>query len=168
MAITYRIRAEAAYYKTTIDRYDQQRPRYLRYSTQYGIAGLILAIIWASMTPPLTEQVIFQSLAIAAIVAIGSVFITKLGILWRFKRRTDFMQEHEVVVSEDGISAVAPHVKSSWTWPAYPYSVRFRDGILLMRKGAIRWLPDTAIMDGDASSATTLVASKTTLRRMDR
>ena len=165
MSITYRILANAAYYKTLMDRYDQQRPRHLRYSTQYGIAGLIFAAIWALMTRPLTQQVIFQSFAIGALVAIGGAFITKIGIVWRFSRRADFGQEHEVVISEEGVAAVGTHVESKWSWPAYPRSVRFSDGILLMRKGVIRWLPDTAIVIGDATAATAMVESKTTLRR---
>ena len=165
--ITYRIRPDEAFYKTTIDRYDQQRPRYLRYATQYLLAGLILATIWVTMTRPLTEQVIFQSLAIAVATAIGGVFVTKLGILWRFKRRFDFGQEFDTVISDEGIKATGAHVQSTWTWPAYPCSVRFRDGILLMKKGAIRWMPDAAIISGDADSATALVSANTAMRRLD-
>lgn len=167
MTITYRILANAAYYKTLMDRYDLQRVRWQKFSFQYTALGLFIAAVYFLMTPPMTEKSFVYSLAIGAFVAYGSLLITKLGLFWRLSRRPDFGQEHEVVVSEEGITAIGAHVKGNWSWPAYPDSVRFPDGILLMRRGAIRWLPDAAIANGDARTATALVASKTTLRHLD-
>jgi hypothetical protein len=46
----------------------------------------------------------------------------------------------------------------------YARAVRFPDGILLLRKGAIRWLPDRSLETGSVDEAMTLVRSKLPLR----
>ena len=100
----------------------------------------------------------------AVVLTVGMVAVTKIGVLYRFKRRADFGAEVVVTVSEAGIASSGRHAQGSWGWQAYPRSVRYPDGILLLRRGVIRWLPDAALQNGTAADATALVKSKTVLK----
>jgi hypothetical protein len=162
-SLVYKFRADAAYYRTTMDRYYAQRPFVFRLPMQYGIVSLVAVgfVLWN------TESISFMSVGIVLIVAIlltgGMVAVTKIGILYRFKRREEFGAEAIVTISETGITASGRHVQGKWEWQAYPRSVRYPDGILLVRRGVIRWLPDHALQDGTPADATALAKSKTVL-----
>jgi hypothetical protein len=164
MEIVYKFHADAAFYRTTIDRYYGQRPLLLRLPVQYGIFGLVLigVVLWSAKSISPTLVVIAVSAAVAII--FGLVELTKLVILRRFRRRADFGTEATVIVSEAGIASSGRHVEGRWEWRAFPRAVRFDDGILLLRAGVIRWLPDAAIQTGTPRAATALVKSNSELR----
>jgi hypothetical protein len=69
------------------------------------------------------------------------------------------------MVSSEGLFASGPHVQGKWNWPAYP-AVRYSDGILLLRCGVIRWLPDSALLVGTPTDATAVARSKSVLREL--
>jgi hypothetical protein len=162
--IVYKFSADAVYYRATMDRYYRQRPLPLRLSSQYGIVSLVAFGLFLMAQDSLSPAVVVASGIIAIAVMLGLVALTKWGILQRFKGRAEFGTEATVTVSEDGISATGLHIQGKWAWPAYPRAVRYSDGILLLRAGVIRWLPDASIQVGSAESATALIGSKSALR----
>jgi len=166
MKISYNFRIDTAYYKCVVDRYYRQKPILLHLPVQFGILGLIIAAWLTLATKASTGSDALVPLVVGASVFVAGMFVTRMGILLRFKSRAEFGQEVAVVISDDGVEASGQHIQGKWQWAAYPRSVRFADGILLMRAGTIRWLPDAAIQNGTADNATALVASKTNLRRM--
>jgi hypothetical protein len=160
MRITYTFQTNPAYYRTVIDRYYQQLPFLLHLPVQFGILALFVLAFFAW-----DGRIIAGGLVSASVFLIG-ILATKSMLLLRFKHRADFGQEVVVTISDRGVEAKDQHVEGAWQWAAYPRSVRFPDGILLSRAGAIRWLPDSAIQEGVAELATSLVASKSILRRV--
>jgi hypothetical protein len=164
MEISYRHRTDIAFYRTLIDRYYRQRPFLLWLPVQFGIVGLIAAAFIFGLSSGRIFSTLFIAVAAGLLICFGGVYLTKMGILLRFKSRADFGKEATVVLSDGGIASHGDHVEGKWAWAAYPRAVRFPDGILLLRRGVIRWLPDKDIQSGDAKDATELVACKSTMR----
>lgn len=166
MDITYKILIDTGYYRTVINRYYRQRPFIFWPPVQFGLVSLVSAswLLWALQAPWINK--IAAALIIAAVLFVGGVFLTKWGILQRYMHRAEFGSEATVALSAAGIVANGPHIQGKWEWAAYPHSVRFLDGILLLRPGAIRWLPDAAIQGGTVDESIALIASKTDLRRI--
>ena len=158
MRVVYTFRTGPAYYRVVIDRYYEQLSPFLRLPVQFGILSLIVATWCAWKVNP------FVGALTGLLVFVVGVSATKLGLLLRFKSGADFGQDLTVTISHNGLEAKGNHVQSEWQWTAYPRSVRFPDGILLLRTDAIRWLRDAAIQDGSADQATSLVESKSTMR----
>lgn len=167
IALTYKFHMDAAYYRTVIDRYYRQRPVLLQLPVQFGfLAAVVICIyLWNAASLRAAGGV---ALLIGVLILIGGVQLTKLGILRRFKKHADFGSEATVILSGDGVAASGPNGQRKWAWSAYPRSVRYTDGILLLRAGVIRWLPDLAMKQGTPDEAIALVASKTSLRRIGR
>src|SRR5258708_6552544 len=105
MEITYKFRADIAYYRAVVDRYYSQRPFLLRLPVQYGIFSLTVTglFLWGM------DSASQEALAIAAIIAVaivaGMIFLTKMGILYRFKNGAEFGADATVLISEEGVSA---------------------------------------------------------------
>jgi hypothetical protein len=158
MQINYSFREDPAYVRTVIDRYYRQLPFLFRLPVQFGILGLVLGAWCAWTIDPLS------GVLIGTFVFVIGLLATRVGLLMRFKRRADFGQDVAVTISDEGVEAKGLHVQGTWQWAAYPRSVRFSDGILLLRAGVIRWLPDSAIREGTAEEAVSLVGSKSILR----
>lgn len=162
--LIYQFRADAAYYRTIIDRYYGQRTFMLRLPVQYGIIALaILGIFLGTRRSP-SRASVGIAVGAALLLTAGMVAATKIGILHRFKRRADFGAETTLTVSREEITSSGRHAQGRWGWQAYPRSVRYPDGILLLRRGVIRWLPDAALQQGTPADATALVKSRTVMR----
>ena len=168
MDITYRMVVDPAYCHAIIARYYRQRHFLLWLPVQFALPLVPLVGVWiyGQQINASWSTTVGMLLLVWPVVAIACVYVIKWGILQRLRSKDDFGNEVTMVVSEDGISAHGQHVQGKWAWAAYPRSVRFPDGILLLRRGAIRWLPDSAIQTGDAKEATNLVGSNTVLRHI--
>ena len=166
--LVYKFRADAAYYRTLIDRYYGQRVFLLRLPVQYGIVSMVIVGAFVGYKGLFTRTAIGMGTLAVALLTSGLVAVTKSSILWRFKRRADFETEAMVTLSRDAISSSGPRAEGKWGWQAYPRSVRYPDGILLMRRGVVRWLPDSALQEGTPADATALVQSKTVLKEVGR
>jgi hypothetical protein len=162
--LVYKFRTDAAYYRTIIDRYYGQRSFLFRLPVQYGVVSLAIVGFSLWMKGSYSRTAVGVAAIVAVVLTVGMVALTKIGVLYRFKRRADFGAEAVVTVSEDGIASSGRHAQGSWGWQAYPRSVRYPDGILLLRRGVIRWLPDAALQNGTAADATAFVKSKTVLK----
>jgi len=166
MEVTYKFRVDAAYYRTLIDRYYQQRPFPFRLPVQFGFLAFIVGGAFASVEDAPFGFKVAIAVIVAALVFFGGVALTKWGIYQRFRHRADFGTEATVTMSAVGLVASGLHVEGKWDWAAYPRAVRYSDGIMLLRRGVIRWLPDAALLIGTAEDATALARSKSVLREL--
>ncbi len=166
MKVTYKFVVDAVYYRTLIERYYRQRPLFFRLPVQFGLLALFTSggfLVGIESPLEIKGPV---ALAFGAMVFFGGVVVTRWGIFQRFRYRADFGADVTVTMSPDGLVATGRHVEGKWAWAAYPRAVRYSDGIMLLRSGVIRWLPDSALMLGSASEATTLVRSNSDLREI--
>lgn len=164
--LMYRFRGDAAYYRTVIDRYYGQRPALLRLPMQYGILSLAIVGAFLGFMGLWTRTAVGVGLLVVVALVVSLVALTKISILLRFKRRGDFGAEATVTVSKESIVSSGRNAEGKWGWQAYPRSVRYPDGVLLMRRGVIRWLPDSALVEGTPADATSLVKSKTVMKEI--
>jgi hypothetical protein len=133
---------------------------------QFSILGLLSAsaVIWAVQPSLPTAAEIF--LVIFVLTVAFGVIATKIGLLLRFKWNLEFGSSVNVVLTDNGLNVTGRDVQSAFKWAEYPQSVRFYDGILLKKRGAIRWLPDAGIRSGTPNEVTKLVAAKTSIRHI--
>lgn len=166
MSIEYHVKGDAAYFRTVRDRYYQQRPFLLRLRTQFSVLGACLVLPWAYawVTDAPWKDGAELGIPVGIVVAVGSLYLAKALILARLRARGK-NSEGTVTLSEEGVTGRGQHGSTLQYWTSYPRAVRFFDGILLLRGGVIRWLPDSALQNGTAEEATALVATKTQLRR---
>jgi hypothetical protein len=166
MDVTYKIHINADYYRTLIDRYYEQRPFVFRLPVQFGFLALVAASLFVSAMDGSVGIKVAIALIFAALIFFGGVAVTKWGVYQRFRYRADFGTDATVTISEMGLVADGRHVQGKWDWAAYPSAVRYPDGIMLLRRGVIRWLPDSAIVVGKPEDATALARSKSAIREL--
>jgi hypothetical protein len=164
--LVYKYRADAAYYRRVIGRYYRQRTFLLRLPMQYGVVSLSIVGAFLGFKGLWTRSALGIGMLVVVALTAALVALAKAGLLWRFKRRGDFGAETTVTVSKEAIVSSGRHAEGKWGWQAYPRSVRYADGILLMRRGVIRWLPDAALQEGTPGDATALVKSKTVMKEI--
>jgi hypothetical protein len=106
----------------------------------------------------------FGAVNIGAIAIPSSVLLTKKAIFLKYRVRPSFDSEACYSLADSG-GTIQQHVgETRFPWSIYVRAVRFPDGILLLRKGAIRWLPDRSLEIGSVDQAMALVRSKLPLR----
>jgi hypothetical protein len=162
MEIRYEWHSDQRYYSTVVDRYYTQVPLFFRLRSQ-------AIVIWIILTGPLLliEDLDLRAkeiwVTLVTAFALAFTLLIRWGITLKYRLRRSFgsettftMNANEVVVT--GVGA------GHFPWTVYRRAVRFSDGILLIRAGAIRWLPDTALTEGTASDALEIVRQKMPLR----
>jgi hypothetical protein len=167
--VNYKINVDDAYFRSVINRYYRQRPFLLRLTSQFSILGACLVVPWvyALVTSADWKHGAIVGIPINILVAVGAHYLTKVLILDKL-RWSGHSTEGTVVLSEEGVTVLGQHGQSIQYWTTYSRAVRFSDGILLLRRGVIRWLPDSAIERGTGEEAAELVASKMAIRRLDQ
>ncbi len=164
MDIKYQYLCDTAYFKVAIDRQYQQGPWLLRLPIQFGLVGVGCAVLFLALWGMSDPKVVLLIVVICGVLAVSGVWVTKFGLMTKFRSRQGFGTEAVTLLSEDGVGVGNAEHQTVVAWSTYPRAVRFPDGVLLKRPGAIRWLPDSAITFGSVAEATALVASKTSLR----
>jgi hypothetical protein len=161
--VAYKWRFDTAYFTTTIDRYYKQRPLLLRLPVQFTLAWLVCVLAYWSTGVALKD---FAGWAIVAGVVVipAGILLTRQGILLRYRLRQSFGTDVHFSMRESCVSISGTSQDGRYPWTAYTGAVRFVDGILLLRRGAIRWLPDGALQEGTAEDATRLVSSHVKMR----
>ena len=166
MTVTYKLLLDKRFYRTAVSRFYKQRPLWRKFSVRFSLLLIlfigVLAYAWKTNAEWLT--IAGWGFAFWMILSVSGFFFTKWSMVQRFKRRTDFNTEATVLLSDEGISVRGRRAKSELEWAAYPGAARCSDGILLVRKGVIRWLPDASIQDGTPKDAENLVKSNSNLR----
>jgi hypothetical protein len=169
MTLHYKYLFDSAYCKAVIARFYRQRPLLLRLPVQFAIPVTGLLWIWSSWHKLHASWPNVIALIVAAVAAIAvGVYLAKIGVLRKLKRNSEFGLEVTITISAQGLTASSANGRREYVWSAYPRSVRYADGILLMRGGAIRWLPDASLQDGSPEQAIDLVRSKSKMRDLRR
>lgn len=164
--LVYKFSADAAYYRTIINRYYAQRALLLRLPVQWGVVSLAVVGAFLGFKGSFTRTAVGIGMVVVILLTASLVALTKISVFYRFKRRADFGSETTLTISKEAITSSGRHAEGRWGWQAYPRSVRFPDGILLLRRGVIRWLPDSGLQQGTPADATALVKAKTVMREV--
>jgi hypothetical protein len=166
MNAIYKFEPDAHYLRTLIRRYRQQQPLLLRPEGQFAIVILMLlgVSLYGRVIAAPWQSVVNVTLLIAVVVSVASIpFISHMAQR-RAESRANPKATITVTLSEGGIHGAGPTATTELDWQAYSRAVRYADGIMLIRKGSIRWLPDAALQDPVPDVAIKLVSSKLPLR----
>jgi hypothetical protein len=135
-------------------------------TAQFGLLALIIVGTFLSLVAAPIGFKVGSAVIVFALVFFGGATLTKWSVYRRLRHRADFGRETTVTMSAGGLVASGAHAEGNWNWAAYPRAVRFSDGIMLLRRGVIRWLPDSALVVGTPTDATALTRSKSALREL--
>ena len=166
-SVVYKWRYDASYYKTVIDRQYEQLPIIFRLPVQFALAWLLCVAVYVAMMNAPLLNIAGWALLIGVVMIPLLCGLTKRGILFRFRIRKSFGSDALFTMNESGVSIRGISLNGTYPWSIYSRGVRFPDGILLLRRGAIRWLPDSALQRGTAAKATQLVRSHLQIRLIE-
>jgi hypothetical protein len=169
MKIEYKWQYDVNYYAAVVDRYYQQLPFFLHLPSQFTLLWLLGVIMFSWATGEAFRDFAGWAVLIGAIGIPAGVVLTKLGIRlkYRLRRRSGFGSETSYSMAETGITITGTG-QGTFAWSVYSRAVRFPDGIFLVRKGAVRWLPDAALKSGTVKEAMVLVSSQLPTRTINR
>jgi hypothetical protein len=80
--LVYKFRADAAYYRTIIDRYYGQRAFLLRLPVQYGIVSLAIVGAFLGFKDLFTRTAVGIGMVVVALLTAGLVAMTKMSVLY--------------------------------------------------------------------------------------
>jgi len=168
VTIDYRWRYDAGYYAAVVDRYYRQLPFVLHLPSQFTLLWLLGVLLFSWVTGESIKEFAGWALLIGAVAIPLLVVLTKLGIRlkYRLRARSGFGTETSYSMAETGVTITGTG-QGTFAWSVYSRAIRFSDGLLLMRKGAVRWLPDTALESGSVVEATSLVSSRLPMRLIE-
>jgi len=168
VTIDYRWRYDAGYYAAVVDRYYRQLPFVLHLPSQFTLLWLLGVLLFSWVTGESIKEFAGWALLIGAVAIPSLVVLTKLGIRlkYRLRARSGFGTETSYSMAETGVTITGTG-QGTFAWSVYSRAIRFSDGLLLMRKGAVRWLPDTALESGSVVEATSLVSSRLPMRLIE-
>ena len=168
MTIDYNWRYDARYYAAVVDRYYRQLPFVLHLPSQFTLLWLLGVLLFSWVTGESIKEFAGWALLIGAVAIPSLVVLTKLGIRlkYRLRARSGFGTETSYSMAETGVTITGTG-QGTFAWSVYSRAIRFSDGLLLMRKGAVRWLPDTALESGSVVEATSLVSSRLPMRLIE-
>ena len=166
MSATYRYVTDTAYFKALMERYYRQRIWAIRPWGQFAILtaplGLAFIYAWGTNASWTTGAgFAFSGMILLSVVCVVAI---KVAVLSRLRRGPTANGQITATISEEQLHFVGPRTESTYQWSAYPRSVRYSDGILLLRPGVICWLPDSALTNSTADAATALVRTHTKFR----
>lgn len=166
MALQYKYVFDAAYCKGVISHFYRQRPFYLRLHYQFAATALLIFLAWLSTQAARGRSSRGPFVALCVTGAVIAIFtlLVRFAVMRKLRRSREFGKQVVIALSAEGLDASGSNGHSVVKWSAYPRSVRYSDGILLTRGGAIRWLPDSALEEGSVQEAIALVRAKTNLR----
>jgi hypothetical protein len=162
--VEYAWRYDTDYYVAVVDRYYQQLPFFLHLPSQFGILWLAGLAIYLAATADVSVHSALWAILIGAVGIPAGISLTRKAILLKYRIRPSFNSECTYSMSEAGLTIQSKSVRGTFEWSEYSRAVRFPDGILLLRQGAIRWLPDSAILAGTPTQATELVRARLPIR----
>ncbi len=155
---------DTAYYRAVIDRYYRQVPFVLRLSTQFTLLWIVVvAVSWGTFGIALAELILW-ALPSGALGVPALVILTRKAIFLKYRVRSSFGTEVCYSLSDSGGRIQQFAGESEFPWSTYTRAVRFSDGLLLLRRGAIRWLPDQSLVSGSMDDVLMLVRAKLPMR----
>jgi hypothetical protein len=161
MEIQYAWNSDDRYYATVVKNQYRQMPLLLRLRSQ----AIVMWIVLSGFTLFLDLESRTKWVFLGFIAAFAYFFppLVKRGIMLKYRLRPTFgakttfrMTDSEVVITGPGAGR--------FPWTVYDRAVHFSDGILLVRRAGIRWLPDAAVTEGTPADAIAVVRAHLPLR----
>jgi hypothetical protein len=152
------------YYSTLVDRYYKQLPLIRRLAIQYTIMWLVGIVLFSFAIGTPNLEFAGWALLVGAFGVPGLVFLTKQGIILKYRLRPSFGTDADYIASETGFTIHQKSLNGAYPWTTYSRAVRFSDGILLLKAGAIRWLPDSALKRGTVDESMAIIRSHLPIR----
>jgi len=166
MRAAYSIVFDKTYCQSVVARYNRQRFLLLRPHVLIPMQPLAVAVIWVAVARNYEAWNLF----FAGLMAFEMVFA---GFQWFYLRHFPFRrlmrragEAVRYMLTEDGLEVVGPLAEGKLQWAVYPKSVRYEDGVLLLRPGTICWLPDAALSGATVDEVVGFLQSKTSMRHM--
>jgi hypothetical protein len=170
MIATYNFVANLAFYRKAIARFRRQKVTRRRKFLAFAIVALLLASAWLYAWSTNANWAAIPALTLGGGLIGGALAaILDWALLpSRMKRFSpEYGTEVTIILGEDGLEALATHVREKLEWPAFSEGVRFPDGTMLLRGRIIRWLPDSALKDATPEQVSAFVRSKLRVRDVD-
>jgi hypothetical protein len=161
--VTYAWHSDDRYYVTVVNRYYQQ----VSLPLHLGVQAASLWIFTSAVALVSDINVVMRcvSLAASTIISLAFPYLVRRGVVLKYRLRPTFgaetiykMNDTEVLIT--GVGA------GRFPWSVYDRAVSFPDGLLLVRKGGIRWLPHEALKEGTPAEAVALVQSHLPVRAL--
>jgi hypothetical protein len=162
--IRYHWHYDADYYSMVMKRYYGQLPRMRQPATQYTLLWLAGLLCFAVAFRPSPLKLLVGGILVGAVAIPAMTALTKIGIKFRYLMRPSFKTEADLFLSSGGITISQKSLNGTYPWTTYAGAVRFHDGIMLLKRGGIRWLPDAALVSGTSEDAMQLVRTHLAVR----
>jgi hypothetical protein len=161
MGIQYAWNSDDRYYATVVKNQYRQLPLLLRLRSQSIVMWIVLSGFTLSSDLDFRAKWVFLGIITAFACAFPT--LVKHGIILKYRLRPTFgakttftITDNEVVITGTGAGR--------FPWTVYDRAVHSSDGILLVRKGGIRWLPDAALTEGTPGDAIKIVRAHLPVR----
>jgi hypothetical protein len=163
MGIQYAWHGDDNYYATVVKNQYRQLPLPLRLHSQ----AIILWIVLSGFTVASDFSGATKWTFLAFISAFACVFpsLVKYGIILKYRLRPSFGAETTFNMGKDEVVITGPGA-GRFPWTVYQRAVYFSDGILLVRRGGIRWLPNAALIEGTPGDAIAIVRTHLPVREL--
>lgn len=163
MEIKYAWHSDDRYYATVVKNQYRQLPLLLHLRSQAIICWIVLSGLTVLLDWDDRSKWVFLGL----ITAFACVFpaLVKHGIILKYKLRPTFGAETTFTMTDNEVVITGPGA-GHFPWTVYDRAVHFSDGILLVRKGGIRWLPDAALKEGTPGDAIAIVRTHLPVREL--
>ena len=143
--VAYAWHSDDGYYATVVNRYYRQVSLPLRLGVQAASVRIITSAVAIFSDIDLVTRCVW--LAVSAAFSLAFPYLVKRGILLKYRLRTTFGAETTFKMNATGALIGGPGA-GRFPWNVCDRAVSFSDGLLLVRKGGIRWLPHEAIKEG--------------------
>jgi hypothetical protein len=145
MGIQYAWHSNDRYYATVVKNQYRQLPLLLHLRSQAIICWIVPSGL--TLFSDLDDRTKWVFLGLITAFACIFPLLVKRGIILKYKLRRTFGAETTFRMADDEVVITGPGA-GNFPWTVYDRAVHFPDGILLVRKGGIRWLPDAALKEG--------------------
>jgi hypothetical protein len=161
MGMQYAWNSDERYYATVVKNQYRQLPLLLHLRSQ----AIVMWIVLSGFT--LFSDLDFRTkwVFLGFITALACIFppLVKRGIILKYRLRPTFGAKTTFSMGENEVVITGPDA-GQFPWTVYDRAVHFSDGILLVRKGGIRWLPDSALTEGTPGEAIEIVRAHLPVR----
>jgi hypothetical protein len=120
--------------------------------------------VFSAATGEAVREFAGWALLIGAMGIPAFVLLTKKAIILKYRFRPSFGSEARYSMSETGVTIHATSLQGNYPWSGYSRAVRFSDGMLLLQKEGMRWLPDAALLSGTGDDVLALVRAHLSTR----
>ncbi len=164
---TYSLTLDESYFRALIARYYQQRSFLFKPEWQAAIAGAVLlaALLFVPVDGNRATFVFLMAL-LYAVAALGGVAAIRVLVYQKFRYTSYFGRDSTTTLTDEGVKVGMSSGSSLTAWSKYHSAVRYPDGIMLLRRGVIWWLPDRSLAAGTAQDVVQFVSKRTRMRNV--